>query len=107
MRVEGQLSGGERSATAICIRLAFALVLTQSLGWIILDEPTHNLDERGVKELAGLLKEHLPQLVDQIFIITHDPVLEHAATGTLHRIERDKENDGVSKPVAMQVFRSD
>ncbi|MDO8624624.1 MAG: AAA family ATPase, partial [Candidatus Diapherotrites archaeon] len=100
MRVEGQLSGGERSATAICIRLAFALVLTQNLGWIILDEPTHNLDASGVSELAELLKTHLPQLVEQIFVITHDKELERAATGTLYRIERDKQNDGASQPVA-------
>ncbi len=103
MRVEGMLSGGERSAAAICIRLAFALVLTQNLGWIILDEPTHNLDHAGVSELSRMLKNHLPCLVDQIFVITHDKEMEKAATATLYRIDRDKDNDGVSKPEKIEI----
>ncbi|MBI5553694.1 MAG: hypothetical protein HY917_03030, partial [Candidatus Diapherotrites archaeon] len=41
IRVEGILSGGERTATALALRMAFSLVLTRHLGWIILDEPTH------------------------------------------------------------------
>ena len=43
-RVEGILSGGERSCVALAIRIAVSLVLTQNLSWFILDEPTHNLD---------------------------------------------------------------
>ncbi len=97
-RVEGILSGGERSSAAICIRVAFSLVLSQNLSWLILDEPTHNLDRNSVAELSKMMKEHLPSLVEQIFIITHDPEMEKAASGTYYEIERDKENEGSSIP---------
>ncbi len=104
MRVEGMLSGGERSAAAICIRLSFALVLTQNLGWIILDEPTHNLDTNGVRELGKLLKTHLPELVEQIFVITHDKQLEHSASGALYYIERNKDTDETSNPRKIETI---
>ncbi len=98
IRVEGILSGGERSAAAICIRVAFSLVLTQNLSWLILDEPTHNLDKNATAKLSKMMKEHLPSLVDQIFIITHDSEMEKAASGSYYEIERDKENEGSSIP---------
>ncbi|MFH0714808.1 MAG: SMC family ATPase [Candidatus Diapherotrites archaeon] len=98
-RVEGILSGGERTAAALTIRMAFSLVLTQKLGLLILDEPTHNLDQKAVRELAKLLKERLPELVEQVFVITHDPLMEEAASGTLYEMQRDKDLDGVSVPV--------
>ncbi len=97
-RVEGILSGGERSAAAICIRVAFSLVLSQNLSWLILDEPTHNLDRNSVSKLSLMMKEHLPNLVDQIFVITHDSEMEKAASGEYCEIERDKENEGTSIP---------
>jgi len=97
-RVEGILSGGERSAAAICIRVAFSLVLTQNLSWLILDEPTHNLDRNAVIELSKMMREHLPNLVEQIFVITHDSEMEKAASGKCYEIERDKENEGSSIP---------
>ncbi|MEW6294733.1 MAG: SMC family ATPase [Candidatus Diapherotrites archaeon] len=103
VRVEGILSGGERSAAAICIRVAFSLVLAQNLGWLILDEPTHNLDRNAVKELAKLMKHHLPGLVEQIFVITHDPELEKAATSYYYVLERDKANNGVTIPRMQQI----
>lgn len=103
VRVEGILSGGERSAAALCIRMAFSLVLTQNLGWLILDEPTHNLDSKAVAELTQTLKHRIPELVPQLFIITHDNEMQKAASGTLYRIERDKGNDGVSQPVALAI----
>ena len=93
VRVEGILSGGERSSAAICIRIAFSLVLTRNLSWIILDEPTHNLDGTAVSALSTMLREKLPSLIEQVFVITHDKEMEKAASGTLHVLERDKEND--------------
>ncbi len=96
-RVEGILSGGERSAAALTMRIAVSLVLTQNLGWIILDEPTHNLDANAVKELGETMAGHLPQLIGQIFIITHDKEMENAASGKLYTLEREKEKDGETK----------
>ncbi len=98
-RVEGILSGGERSSAAITMRIAVSLVLTQNLGWIILDEPTHNLDANAVRELSEMMRTHLPQLIDQIFIITHDKEMENAASGKLYMLEREKENDGATRIV--------
>ncbi|HLC79985.1 MAG TPA: AAA family ATPase [archaeon] len=97
IRVEGILSGGERSSAALTLRIAISLVLTQNLGWIILDEPTHNLDVNSVKELSEMMRNHLPQFIEQIFIITHEKELEYAASGKLYTLEREKERDGVTK----------
>ncbi len=99
VRVEGILSGGERSAAAICIRIAFSLVLTQNLSWLILDEPTHNLDSNAVSTLSKMMQLHLPDLVDQIFVITHDNEMRKAASGNLYVLERDKDKNGTTKPV--------
>ncbi|MBN1940914.1 MAG: hypothetical protein JW772_01905 [Candidatus Diapherotrites archaeon] len=98
VRVEGILSGGERSAAALCIRIAFSLVLTQNLSWLILDEPTHNLDANAVSVLSRLMREQLPELVDQIFVITHDREMERAASATTYLLQRNKEIDGATKP---------
>jgi DNA repair exonuclease SbcCD ATPase subunit len=89
VRVEGILSGGERSSAAICIRIAFSFVLTRNLSWIILDEPTHNLDSQAVKTLSEMMQKHLPKLVEQIFVITHDTEMRKAATGSLYVLEKD------------------
>ncbi|MDD5148250.1 MAG: SMC family ATPase [Candidatus ainarchaeum sp.] len=98
VRVEGILSGGERSAAALCIRIAFSLVLAQNLSWLILDEPTHNLDRQSVSVLSKIMREQLPELVEQIFIITHDREMEKAASGSIYVLNRDKENDGATRP---------
>lgn len=97
VRVEGILSGGERSAAALCIRMAFALVLTKNLSMLILDEPTHNLDANSVSKLSEMLREEMPKLVEQIFIITHDKQLEEAASSNLYLLYRDKNLDEATK----------
>ncbi len=99
VRVEGILSGGERSAAAITIRIAISLVLTQQLSWLILDEPTHNLDSNAVTELSRMVRDHLPELVEQVFIITHEKEMEKAASAKLYVLQRDKDTDGVTVPV--------
>jgi exonuclease SbcC len=97
VRVEGILSGGERSAAALCIRIAFSLVLTKKLSMLILDEPTHNLDTNAVNKLSEMLREKMPKLVEQIFVITHDKQLENAASSNLYLLTRDKNNDEATK----------
>jgi exonuclease SbcC len=96
-RVEGILSGGERSAAALCIRIAFALVLTKKLSMLILDEPTHNLDTNAVGKLSEMLREELPKIVEQIFVITHDKQLENAASSNLYLLTRNKNTDETTK----------
>lgn len=97
IRVEGLLSGGERTCAALSIRVAIALSLTKKLGLLILDEPTHNLDNKTISMLSTILDKDLPELVDQIFIVTHDSKLLETTNASKYTIERDKENDGVSK----------
>jgi DNA repair exonuclease SbcCD ATPase subunit len=71
---------------------------------LVLDEPTHNLDRRAIKELSVTLREHLPKIVDQIFIITHEEELESAASGYLYRLERNKEEDEPTKIVVETAY---
>jgi exonuclease SbcC len=97
--VEGETSGGERSSACLALRIALAFVLTQNLSWIILDEPTHNIDRRGVRELAITLREHLPGIVEQIFLITHNQELESAASAYLYILERDKDANEATRVV--------
>ncbi len=104
VRVEGILSGGERSAAALCIRMAFALVLTKNLSMLILDEPTHNLDSNSVSKLSEMLRDEMPKLVEQIFIITHDKQLEEAASSNIYLLHRDKNNDEATKVEIKSIF---
>jgi DNA repair exonuclease SbcCD ATPase subunit len=97
VNADGIVSGGERSMAALALRIAFSLVLAPQLKWLVLDEPTHNLDRKAVEELGIILRENITNFVDQIFLITHDPSLEEAVSGYLYRFEREKEKDGVTK----------
>ncbi len=96
---DGVASGGERTIACLALRIAFALVLAPQLRWLVLDEPTHNLDARAVEDLAKVLKEKVSEFVDQVFLITHDPSLETAVSGYLYRLERDKERDEPTRVV--------
>jgi len=93
--VEGQVSGGERMTAALTLRLALASLLAPHLKWLVLDEPTHNLDQNAVAELAATLREKITALVDQVFLITHDEMLAEAVTGKLYKLER---GDGKKEP---------
>jgi len=99
VNVEGVASGGERSIACLALRIAFALVLAPQLRWLVLDEPTHNLDIKAVEDLAETLRERIGEFVDQVFLITHDEKLEDAVTGSLYRLEREKEKDGVTRVI--------
>ncbi len=85
------VSGGERSIACLALRIAFALVLAPQLRWLVLDEPTHNLDEKAVAELANVLRDSMTEYVEQVFLITHDSALEPAVSGFLYRMEKEKE----------------
>lgn len=63
-----ELSGGERK------KVFLALGLAMDAKWIILDEPTNNLDDHGKKALCDLLRERKAAIV-----ISHDPILDQAA----------------------------
>ncbi len=92
--VDAIASGGERSLACLAMRMAFALVLVPNLKWMILDEPTHNIDENGLGSFIKVVNEVLPQIVDQIFIITHDEALKHGSSSKTYMFSRNKGDAG-------------
>lgn len=92
--IESIASGGERASGALALRIAFAMVLTPKLGWMILDEPTHNLDRDAVELLSNTLQFKIPQIVNQTFVITHDESLMGSDFASSYRLNRDKNTNG-------------
>jgi exonuclease SbcC len=88
-----QISGGERVALAIALRLAIAQVLSGKIETIIMDEPTTHLDEQRRKELVNVLSSFFREggrIIPQMVIITHHPEIEDVADTTyLIRKEED------------------
>ena len=77
-----QISGGERVALAIALRLAIAQVLSGKIETIIMDEPTTHLDEQRRKELVNILSSFFREggrIIPQMLIITHHPEIEDVA----------------------------
>jgi ABC-type lipoprotein export system ATPase subunit len=65
-----ELSGGERQ------RVAIARALANSPGFLLMDEPTGNIDSKTAKEIISLVKELNEKQGVTIIMITHD---EHLA----------------------------
>lgn len=95
--LETVASGGERASAALTLRVALAMVLTPKLGWLILDEPTHNLDAEAVSLLSASLQFRVPEVVKQTFIITHDEAFMGSEFASSYRFVRDKENNGETR----------
>jgi exonuclease SbcC len=91
--VEAIASGGERNIACLAMRIAFAMVLVPNLKWLILDEPTHNIDRRGIGKLVEVFNEKLPKIVDQVFIITHEEEMKQISGGRVFVLGRDKANN--------------
>ncbi len=89
--VEGIASGGERSMACLALRIAFSLAFIPNLKWLILDEPTHNLDSNAIKQFAETLRERINQFAEQVFLITHEEKISEGITGNLYKLERNKE----------------
>ena len=91
------LSGGEKVAVAIALRLAIAKALAGTLSTIIMDEPTIHLDEERRKELVEVVKSFFREgaVVPQMVVITHDRELEEVAD-MLYQVEKI---NGISKIV--------
>jgi DNA repair protein SbcC/Rad50 len=90
LEMDGMASGGERSTACLAMRIALAMVIVPNLRWLILDEPTHNIDENGINRFIEVLGSRLPGLVEQIFIITHDSALKNISSARVYQLERDK-----------------
>jgi len=91
------VSGGERSLASLALRIAFSLAFTPNLRWLILDEPTHNLDVNAIEHFGGVLRDRMENIIDQVFLITHEERLSDYITGSVYKLERDKETDGSTK----------
>jgi len=100
LEVDAVASGGERACLCLALRIAFATVLTPDVSWLILDEPTHNLDSEAVQMLSEAINEKIPSIVEQTFVITHDPLLGEAGEGMVFRLERDKSKNESTKVVS-------
>ncbi len=82
--VAGFASGGERMLAALVLRLAFAKVLAPEFNILILDEPTHNLDDAAISTLMLALQEHLSEFLEQLFIVTHEEKLAEVGDNIIH-----------------------
>ena len=91
--VELIASGGERSTACLAMRIAFSLVLAPNIKWLILDEPTHNLDQQAVRKMVDIFGETLPKIIDQVFIITHEDLLKEVNGSNVYMLNRDKGAD--------------
>ena len=75
------LSGGEKTAVALAFALALGKISSINAGFLILDEPTAELDEERRRVLVDVLRSMgrgeagIPQLV----VVTHDEEVKEAA----------------------------
>jgi len=86
------LSGGEKTAIALCLRLGLAAALTgDQMECILMDEPTTHLDPERRRELIRLLTNFRRErgLIPQAIIVTHDAEVEEAADQVYHLTLRD------------------
>jgi DNA repair exonuclease SbcCD ATPase subunit len=94
--VDGEVSGGERHAGALTLRIALSILLTPTWRLLILDEPTHNLDVTAIEELAETLRTEVSDIVGQLFLITHEERLETAVTGELYKLSKNDTETGLT-----------
>lgn len=72
------LSGGERIASALALRIGIAKALSGSaMELIILDEPTIHLDSQRRQDLVEIIKKL--SSIPQTIVVTHDKEFEQAA----------------------------
>ncbi len=83
-----RLSGGEKIALALAIRLAISDVLGAGrFGFFILDEPTTHLDSENKRKLREVFTR-LSEKVRQVIVITHDEEIFEEADAMIVRFER-------------------
>ena len=97
VQVDGVSSGGERSIACLALRIAMSMVIVPNLKWLILDEPTHNLDAQGISKMIEVFSNSLPSIVEQIFVITHDDALKQVHNARIYEFSRDKSIDEPTK----------
>lgn len=93
-RLEKVASGGERACLSLALRMALSTVLTPNVGWMMLDEPTHNLDADAVHTLSEALENKVPEIIPQSIVITHEENLISSEFARSYKFSRDKESLG-------------
>jgi len=90
----GQLSGGEKTAVALAFVLALNRILTGRIGFMVLDEPTAELDVERRRQLVGLLRKAVDEVgLRQLIVVTHhDEITDQADT-----VCRVVKEEGVSR----------
>jgi len=96
--IDAVASGGERACLCLALRVAFATVLVPKLSWLVLDEPTHNLDAEATLMLRSTLEERIPSIVEQTIVITHEQALVDA-DAKVYCLLRDKGKNEATKIV--------
>ena len=76
-----ELSGGERQ------RVAIARALANNPGFLLMDEPTGNIDSKTAKEIIGLVKRLNKDEGVTIIMITHDQQLASQATRMVQMLD--------------------
>ncbi|MEM2760748.1 MAG: SMC family ATPase [Nitrososphaerales archaeon] len=96
------LSGGEKVAIALALRLGIAYVMgSGKLDFVILDEPTTHLDEERRKSLVRIITEAFRSglgPLSQMILITHDSeIFEDAEVDTVYRFTITNEGTLVTR----------
>jgi exonuclease SbcC len=76
-----QLSGGEKTAAALSVRLALLRELSQ-IRVAFFDEPTSNLDDQRRENLASQITQITG--FNQLFVISHDDTFERETHHVIH-----------------------
>jgi exonuclease SbcC len=76
-----QLSGGEKTAAALSVRLALLRELSQ-IRVAFFDEPTSNLDDQRRENLASQITQITG--FNQLFVISHDDTFERETDHVIH-----------------------
>ena len=95
------LSGGEKVAVSLAIRLGIAFLMGSSkTDFIILDEPTANLDEERRKTFVKIISEVFNKgtgPLNQLIIITHDEeIFENSEIEQVYKFEMTERGSSVT-----------
>ena len=85
-----ELSGGQQQ------RVAIARALTNEPRFMLLDEPTGNIDSRTAQEIIGLVKKVNADGVT-VVMVTHDSNLAKEATHTIKVFDGKIKLDGANR----------
>jgi putative ABC transport system ATP-binding protein len=87
-----ELSGGEQQ------RVAIARALANNPRFLLMDEPTGNIDSKNAMEIIRLIKGLNKELGVTIIMVTHDQRLASEANRTVHMLDGLIVDETVNKP---------